>query len=158
MAPKKVKADKVEATTSDLKPDMPVMVDSDDETVDVVEKKEVKAEKKEKPAKVKSAEAKTDDPASDHSSDVSENTKRQRKVSLEKMLALLKSNEVDKVIRALENEIKVKGDKKPRAPSLFNQFVKETMARMKKEGSTMNTNEKMKECSRLWNERKAAAA
>lgn len=80
--------------------------------------------------------------------------KTQRKVPLEKVLAMLKKGEVDKATAALETIVGDKKDKKQREPSAFNKFVKEKMADLK--GSSMSTKEKMAECARLWKEQKTS--
>lgn len=80
-------------------------------------------------------------------------TKRTKVSSLDDVIDLLKENKVDKAITALEKLKKstfVKKERKPRAPTPFNLFVSQKMAELKNSG--MSTNERMKECARLWKE------
>jgi hypothetical protein len=84
--------------------------------------------------------------------------KKRRKsgTSIEDIIELLKNNKVDKAIVALEKLSKtavIKKERKSRPPTEFNLFVSEKMKELK--DSDLSTNARMKECARLWKERKA---
>lgn len=82
--------------------------------------------------------------------------KRTKASSIDDVIALLRDNKVEKAITALEKLKKttlVKKERKPRAPTPFNLFVSKKMAELKDSG--MTTNERMKECARLWKEQQA---
>jgi hypothetical protein len=83
--------------------------------------------------------------------------KRTKASSIDDVIVLLKEGKVEKAITALEKlkkTILVKKERKPRAPTPFNLFVSQKMAELKNSG--MTTNERMKECARLWKEQQAA--
>lgn len=75
---------------------------------------------------------------------------------IERIIKLVESDKRNDAINAL-NELKdsalVKKERKPRAQTAFNKFVAEKMKELKDSG--MTTNDRMKECSRLWKEKKA---
>lgn len=82
--------------------------------------------------------------------------KRTKASSIDDVIQMLRDQKVDKAIVALEklkDSLVAKKERKPRAPTPFNMFVSEKMAQLKESG--MTTNERMKECARLWKEEKA---
>lgn len=50
------------------------------------------------------------------------------------------------------------GDEKAHAPTAYNQFVKEHMARLREEDPTLTPKERMSRCSQMWNATKTSAA
>lgn len=77
--------------------------------------------------------------------------KRTNSSNVEAVIQLVKDQKLEKAIVALEklkDNMVTKKDRKPRAPTPFNRFVSEKMAQLKESG--MTTNERMKECARLW--------
>lgn len=86
--------------------------------------------------------------------------KKRRKsgASIEDIIELLRNNKVDKAIVALEKLSKtavIKKERKSRPPTAFNKFVSEKMKELKTSG--LSTNERMKECARLWKEHSQTA-
>jgi hypothetical protein len=75
--------------------------------------------------------------------------KKPRKGSLDKVLALLKNNDVPKAITMVQGLIGDKKEKKPREPSAFNIFISYQMAQLKGDAD-VSTNEKMRKCSEAW--------
>lgn len=80
--------------------------------------------------------------------------KKTRKVPIEKIIEMIGQGKSDNAVKALHTHMKEDGVKKTRGPSPFNMFVKNKMAEFKESKSDMSTNEKMKECGRLWTEQK----
>lgn len=108
----------------------------------------------------KKATKKTAEPvAADSTAAPPVRAKRTKASSIDDVIALLRDNKVEKAITALEKLKKttlVKKERKPRAPTPFNLFVSQKMAELKESG--MSTNERMKECARLWKEQQASKA
>lgn len=70
-----------------------------------------------------------------------------------------RASEVDKALTILEKVKKTmvtRKERKPRPPTEFNKFVSEKMKVLKDSG--LSTNERMKECARLWKVQKALKA
>ena len=115
-------------------------------------KKAPKAEEAEEKESVKS------DTESDNSNDFKK-ARKPRQTPIQKALQLLRSADVDKAVAILEKMVETmeaaKKDKKPRAPSAYNLFVKEKMMELK-ERSDLDTKGKMKLCSEMWKESKEA--
>ena len=77
--------------------------------------------------------------------------------SIPDIIQLIRDNKPEKAIAALEKLSKtmmVKKERKTRGPTPFNLFVKEKMQELKDSG--LSTNERMKECARLWKEKQQA--
>lgn len=110
------------------------------------------------PAKAKAPKAaKAAVVSSDSEDAVGSSPKSSRIVKkIERIIKLVESDKRNDAITAL-NELKdsalVKKERKPRAQTAFNKFVAEKMKELKDSG--MSTNDRMKECSRLWKEKKA---
>lgn len=99
----------------------------------------------------------TEAPAAEtKASQVKSRAKRTKASNIDDVIQLLKDAsvkdaKVDKAIAALEklkDSLVTKKERKPRAPTPFNLFVSKKMAELKDSG--MSTNERMKECARLW--------
>lgn len=85
--------------------------------------------------------------------------KRTKASNIDDVIQLIRDGKSEKAIASLEklkDSLVAKKERKPRAPTPFNLFVSKKMAELKDSG--MTTNERMKECARLWKEQKASAS
>lgn len=107
-------------------------------------------------AAASTASTNTKTPTTPPSGDKPVRAKRTKASSVDVVIQLIRDGKAEKAIASLEklkDNLASKKERKPRAPTPFNLFVSKKMAELKDSG--MTTNERMKECARLWKEQKA---
>lgn len=78
-----------------------------------------------------------------------------KKVTLEKVLVLLKKGDLQKATAAVEEILHNRKERlSAREPSQFNLFVKEKMAELKASDPTLSTKDRMAFCAKMWKDQK----